>query len=66
MLSQNPFPVTLTLLDFLQKNFVSMTLKKAGSAKNSANKSLWINIVCGVHIHNIMCILCFSIILNRY
>ena len=45
---------------FLQKNYDSMTLKKAASAKNSANKHLWINIVYGVKIQDTMFILCFG------
>ena len=40
-----------------EKNNVSMMLKKAALSKNSGDKLLWINIVYGVKIHNIMFIL---------
>ena len=46
MVSQNP--LLLALLGFLQKSYVSLTLKQSALANNSGNKCKWINIVYGV------------------
>ena len=59
MLSQNFFLVhEVTVRISSEKN------NKAALAKNSADKFLWINIVDGVKIQDIMFILCFSSTLN--
>ena len=43
-----------------------MTLKKAALAKDSAIKFLWIDIVYGVKIYDIMFILCFILTFKQF
>ena len=66
MVCFHKIPFLQPQLDFLDKRYVSMTLKRAALATNSVNKFLWINIVNGVKIQDIMFILWLSFTLNQF